>query len=103
MLFLLIPTAWIAIAAFFVALCTMAARGDDALALIEEPARSRTILGDLVMWERAPLAAARIGDHAGMRIGEHSAAGVGGPVASTRVAVRARGARGRGGRCAAGP
>jgi hypothetical protein len=104
MLFLLIPTAWIAVAAFFVALCVMAARGDDALALIEEPLCSRTSLGELVVWERAPLLAARIGSHAGVRTHAHDAlgVGVGGPAASTRAGVRARGSRGRGGRCAAG-
>jgi len=75
MLFLLIPTAWIAVAAFFVALGVMAARGDDALALIEEPACPRTSLGDLIVWERAPLVAARIGSQAAVRSHARDAAG----------------------------
>jgi hypothetical protein len=92
MLLILIPTAWIALAAFFVALAAMARRGDDALALIEEPARMRTSLGDLVVFERAPLVAARIGSRT---------ASFGGPFASTRASARAGAVADRGGRCTA--
>ena len=95
MLFVLMPIAWIGLAAFFVALGAMARRGDDALALIEQPVRARTSFGDLVMWEGPPLAAARLCDCSF----EHSRSGVGGPADSTRVALRARGVR-RAGRCA---
>jgi hypothetical protein len=103
MLFLLIPTLWIAVVAFFVALCVMAARSDDAPALIEERASIRTALGELVVWERAPLVAARIGSaHPAGRGEAHDLLGIGGAAVSTRVAARARAARGRGGRCGAG-
>ena len=88
MLSLLIPIAWLTVAAFFVILCRMAARGDEALALEQAaaPPRRRTALAGLVLWEDAPMLATRLRC----------------PAPSRRVAVRVRGVRGRGGRCAAG-
>jgi hypothetical protein len=80
MLLLLIPTTWIALAAFFVILCQMAGRADAELADAREQPPVRTSLGELVTWERTPLIAARMGTHA---------AGVGGAIASTRASARA--------------
>jgi hypothetical protein len=67
MALLLIPAAWIAAAAFIVVLCITASRSDEALAMAEEPAYARTSFGELVVWERAPLVAARIGPQGARR------------------------------------
>lgn len=93
---LLIGSCWLAAAAFVVMLAKMASRGDQALALAEEPARVRTTLGDLVVWERAPLVAARISGHAAVRVGVLAGAGRGSdPAAHTRAVGRARDTCGR--------
>jgi hypothetical protein len=92
MLLLLIPTTWIAVAAFFVILCQMAGRADAELAEACAQPPVRTSLGELVTWERTPLLAARMSTHA---------ARFGGPTASTRASARAGAVRDPDGRCAA--
>lgn len=51
MLFLLIALAWLAVAAFFVMLCHVAARGDAAPAEVPERARTRVVGGGLTVRE----------------------------------------------------
>lgn len=80
MLLLLIPTVWIAVAAFVVLLCRMSARADAELVGAGEQPAVRTSFGELVMWERAPLVAARMGTRT---------TSFGGPIASTRASARA--------------
>ena len=60
MLFVLIPLVWLAVAAFFVILCRMAARGDASAAVPAhaEAFRQRTVPRTRARWEDAPFLAA---------------------------------------------
>jgi hypothetical protein len=58
-LLLLIATAWLVIAAFFVALCRLAGRSDAALLEVSEATREHTFLPALLVWRDAPELAAR--------------------------------------------
>ena len=57
-LLLLIPILWLAIAAFVVVLCRMAARSDAALVECAETSRGRVFLPGVLIWRDAPELAA---------------------------------------------
>jgi hypothetical protein len=59
MLLILIPVAWLALVAFFVILCQMAARGDRALPAVSTHPRTRISRSALTILQDAHASAAR--------------------------------------------
>jgi len=69
MLLILIPSIWIAVAAFFVLLCRAAARGDAMPAASSERAPQRIAIAGLVLFEDPQLQPRRASRPRGLRIG----------------------------------
>ena len=69
MLLILIPSIWIAVAAFFVVLCRVAARGDAVPTTSRERAPQRVAIAGLVLFEDPQPLPRRASRARGLRIG----------------------------------